>query len=88
MGSSIDENQYASQGNIEYLISALNDKDYSIRKRAAKALGGSDDERAVLGLIDSLKYHEWFTNHKVINSVRVYSAESLGSSATHVLLCL
>ncbi|MDI9436034.1 MAG: HEAT repeat domain-containing protein [Euryarchaeota archaeon] len=78
MGSSIDENQYASQGNIEYLISALNDKDYSIRKRAAKALGGSDDERAVLGLIDSLKYHEWFTNHKVINSVRVYSAESLG----------
>lgn len=78
MGAVVDEIDYASQGNIEYLISALNDKDYCIRKRAAKALGDSDDERAVFGLIKSLKYHEWSTNHSVINSVRVYSAESLG----------
>jgi HEAT repeat protein len=78
MGAVVDEIDYASLGNIEYLISALNDKDYYIRKRAAKALSGSDDERAVFGLIKSLKYHEWFTNHSVINSVRIYSAESLG----------
>lgn len=78
MGAIVNETDYASQGDIEYLISALNDKDYSIREKAAKALGGSDDERAVFGLINSLKYQEWFTNHSSINNVRIYSAESLG----------
>ena len=64
---------------VEGLIKALENKDYLLRKEAARSLKKVGDARAVEPLIKSLKYESWQGKHALLSSVREYSAEALSS---------
>ncbi len=63
---------------IDGLIKALNHDEYLIRKEAARSLKKVGDERAIESLIKSLKYEDGQVQHALLNTVREYSAETLG----------
>ena len=76
--SGVNVDYLEDEQDVEGLIKALKDKDYLIRKEAARALKKVGDERAVDSLIDSLRYKSWHSDYVVLNSVRENSAEALG----------
>jgi HEAT repeat protein len=57
------------------LVNALNDNDSNVRKNAATALGKIKDYRAVLPLIQTLKYNEEYP------SIREMAAMALANMA-------
>jgi len=69
---SMEENR-----DINGLIKALNHDEYLIRKEATRSLKKVGDERAIEPLIKSLKYEEWQVQHALLNTVRVFSGNSL-----------
>lgn len=79
-----EENSYADidtlerNRDVEGLIKALENKDFLIRKEAARSLKKVGDERAVEALARSLKYESWQSEYSLLTSAREYSAEALG----------
>lgn len=63
---------------VEGLINALENKDFLIRKEAARSLKKVGDERAIDALARSLKYESWQNEYPLLTSTREYSAEALG----------
>ena len=79
MDSSDPDIEYLEEEqDVDGLIRALKDRDYLIRKEAARSLKKVGDERAVDALIDSLLYKSWHSDYIILNSVRENSAEALG----------
>ena len=68
----------AANRDIDGLIDALKNDDCIIRKEAVVALKTIGDKKALLPLIDALKYEEWHEKYVVLSSVREYAAEALG----------
>lgn len=73
-----DEIPYESDEMIDYLISALNDDNQEIREKTTQALAQTGNEKVVLGLIESLKYHDWHSKDSNLKIRRMSSAEALG----------
>ena len=65
-------------GDLEGLIKALKNNDCIIRKEAVVALKKLADKRALVPLIDALKYEKWHDKYAVMDSVRENAAEALG----------
>lgn len=63
---------------VEGLIKALENKDFLIRKEAARSLKKVGDKRAVKALTKTLKYESWQREYPLLSSAREYSAEALG----------
>ncbi len=63
---------------IEGLINALEHRDCIIRKESVVALKRLKDIRALIPLIQALKYEEWQDKYAIMGSVRENAAEALG----------
>lgn len=73
-----DRIHYESDETIEDLLSALNDEDYQVREKAARTLATTEDDKTVIDLLESLKYHDWHSNDIILRNKRMSSAEALG----------
>ncbi|MDI3550311.1 MAG: hypothetical protein PWQ15_1414 [Methanobacterium sp.] len=78
MDSKVNIEYLEEEKDVEGLVKALKDPDYILRKEAARALKRVGDERAVLPLIESLRYKTWHSDYVVLSAVRENSAEALG----------
>ena len=78
MDSEVNIEYLEEEKDVEGLVKALKDQDYLTRKEAARALKKVGDERAVLPLIEALRYKTWHSDYIVLSAVRENSAEALG----------
>ncbi len=73
-----DVNTLEKNKDVEGLIRALDNDDYLIRKEAARSLKKVGDSRAIVPLIQSLKYEKWQSDNPILGTVREFAAEALG----------